>query len=58
MTLVTSIFGLLYIIFIVGLFGLCIYALVTFIKFMKQKQASDHELNEKLSLLIEEMRSK
>ncbi|WP_221568130.1 hypothetical protein [Alkalihalobacillus sp. TS-13] len=58
MTLASSIFGLLYILFIIGLFGLCIYVLITFIKFMKQKQASDYELNEKLSLLIEEIRSK
>ncbi|MGP4081808.1 hypothetical protein ACTWQL_18025 [Pseudalkalibacillus sp. R45] len=58
MALATGIFGLLNILFIISLFGLGIYALVTFIKFMKQKQASDHELNEKLSLLIEEIRSK
>ncbi len=53
-----SIFAGLYLFFILGLFILVIYTLISFISFMKQKQKSDRELNDKLTVLIEEIRSK
>ncbi|MCF6411177.1 hypothetical protein [Pseudalkalibacillus salsuginis] len=53
-----SIFAGLYLFFILGLFILVIYTLISFISFMKRKQKSDRELNDKLTVLIEEIRSK
>ncbi|MGM7700303.1 hypothetical protein ACSVDE_01190 [Pseudalkalibacillus sp. Hm43] len=51
-----GLFGLLYTLFILGLFVFAIYFVISLLKFMKNKQKTDQEMNEKLNTLIEEIR--